>query len=347
MIRGSHLDHRTSQLAIYKGGGHGSDTVVLSLDFSNAFNQRQRHTIAHALYRAPTTSRLWRFFNLCYGSRPSHLGIYDRGTLIYRFINDDRVRQGCPVAAFLYALSVQSIYEAAVSGISGLEAVAIADDFTITGPALSVARALGQLVDACRDDGPILNFSKCKALWAYSTNHPSYAPFCKAMSSYGAPIPISYDAIPLLGAGVGLGNARARFCDAAVELHSNFFAAITHPDMPVQAAMLLLRVSGIPRLTYLTRVIPPAIIRAACENFDSMIMRTVADKCHLPDPATNIEVRRQITLPYRCAGMALTPHTRSSPAAYYSSMAASAHTIVNGSTPEANSDSQEPIPPST
>jgi len=102
--------------------------------------------------------------------------------------------------------------------------------------------------------------------------------------------------------------------------------------MPVQAAMLLLRVSGIPRLTYLMRVIPPAIIREACENFDAMIMRTVADKCNLPDPATNTNVRRQITLPYRCAGMAFSPHTRSSPAAYYSSMAASAHTISNHST---------------
>ena len=168
---------------------------------------------------------------------------------IYRFINDDGVRQGCPVAAFLYALSVQHIYEAAVRGIPGLEAVAIADDFTITGPALSVALAVQQLVEPCKDDGPILNFGKCKALWAYSTNHPSYAPFCAAMSSYGEPIPISYDAIPLLGAGVGLGNSRARFCNNAIQQHSNFFAAITHADMPVQAAMLLLRVSGILRLT--------------------------------------------------------------------------------------------------
>jgi hypothetical protein len=192
---------------------------------------------------------------------------------------------------------VQHIYEAAVRGIPGLEAVAIADDFTITGPALSVAQALQQLVEACKDDGPILNFGKCKALWAYSTNHPSYEPFCDAMSSYSEPIPIFYDAIPLLGAGVGLGNSRARFCNDAIQQHSNFFAAITHPDMPVQAAMLLLRVSGIPRLTYLTRVIPPAIIREACENFDAMIMRTVADKCHLPDPATNTNVRRHITLP--------------------------------------------------
>ena len=107
--------HRT-QVAL-EAGGHGSDTVVLSLDFRNAFNERQRSTIAKALYAAPVTSRLWRFFMLCYGERASHLGIYDRGELVHRFINDDGVRQGCPVASFLYALSVQHIYEAALAGI--------------------------------------------------------------------------------------------------------------------------------------------------------------------------------------------------------------------------------------
>jgi hypothetical protein len=319
--------HRT-QVAL-EAGGDGSDTVVLSLDFRNAFNERQRSTIAKALYDAPLTSRIWRFFLLCYGDRPSHLGLYDRGMLVHRFINDDGVRQGCPVASFLYALSVQHIYEAAVAGIPGLEAVAIADDFTITGPSLSVARALQQLVIACRTDGPNLNFAKCKALWAYSTNHPNYQSFCEAMRSYSEPIPISYDAIPLLGAAVGLGMTRASHCERAVEKHQHFFEAITHPDMSVQAAMLLLRVSGIPRLTYLTRVIPPTVIRAACEAFDARIMQLVADKCHLPDPATNTAVRRQITQPYRCGGMAFSPHTRSSPAAYYASMAASAYNITN------------------
>ena len=132
--------HRT-QLALERGGA-GSDTVVLSLDFRNAFNMRSRAAIATALHKAPRTSKLWRFFHSFYGSRGSHLGSYEKNELIFRFVSDEGVRQGCPVASFLYALSVQHIYEAAVKGIPGLEAVAIADDFTITGPSLLVTRAL-------------------------------------------------------------------------------------------------------------------------------------------------------------------------------------------------------------
>jgi len=53
----------------------------------------------------------------------------------------------------------------------------------------------------------------------------------------------------------------------------------------------------------------------------------VTTKTNLPDPATNGRVRRAVTLPFNCTGMAFTPHTRSSPAAWYSSMAAAARHI--------------------
>jgi ribonuclease HI len=42
--------HKTQTALEAQPGGIGSDTVVLSLDFRNAFNERQRHTIARALY---------------------------------------------------------------------------------------------------------------------------------------------------------------------------------------------------------------------------------------------------------------------------------------------------------
>ena len=321
--------HRT-QLAL-EAGGAGSDTVVLSLDFRNAFNTRKRHTIAAALKAAPSTSRLWRFFDTFYGQRASHLGIYDRGELIYRFVNDEGVRQGCPVASFLYALSVQSIYEAAVAGLPELEAVAVADDFTITGPAMQVALALQQLDRACKEkDGPELNYSKCRVLWAYGTNHSSYAPFQAVMDEFG--IPVVFDSLPLLGFGVGLGMSRVKYCDVAVDSHSYFFDAINHPLMNIQCGMLLLRASGLPRFGYISRVAPPIIARAAAERFDTMIMRAVANKCRLPDPADpgadGVKVRRSITLPTRCTGMAFTPHTRSSPCAFWASLAASAPTMA-------------------
>ena len=112
-------------------------------------------------------------------------------------------------------------------------------------------------------------------------------------------------------------------------MHIHFFAAINHPAMEVQVAVLLLRMSGVPRLGYLARVAPPSILRAAAERFDALIIQTVVAKCGLPDAATHPDIHRLITFPFRCAGMALTPHTRSSIAAYFSSLAASARTITD------------------
>ena len=134
--------HRT-QLALEAGG---QDTVVLRLDFRNAFNERKRHVIARALFDAPLTSPIWRFFMMAYGGVGTHMGVYQRGQLIMRFLNREGVKQGCPIASFLYALSVQHLYEQCVEGIDDLQAYAVADDLTLIGPAVSVVRALRRLI---------------------------------------------------------------------------------------------------------------------------------------------------------------------------------------------------------
>jgi hypothetical protein len=101
---------------------------------------------------------------------------------------------------------------------------------------------------------------------------------------------IRHHSIPLLGSSVGLGMNRADHCLVLLLQQSiiNLFNAIAHADMPVQCALLLLRLSGVPRVT-------PAIIRQACEIFDALIMRSVTDKTNLPDPATSLVVRRAVT----------------------------------------------------
>jgi hypothetical protein len=321
--------HRT-QLALELGRA-GSDTVVLSLDFRNAFNERSRHIIAEALFAADPTSPLWKFFMMAYGRRPAFMGIYQRGELIHHFLNSNGVKQGCPIAAFLYALSVQSIYTNSIAGDKTLEAVAIADDFTITGPSSAVLAALRPLIEICAADGPTLNFTKCVALWAYSTNHVNYQPFRTAMAELN--IPIQYHSIPLLGSSIGLGMNRAPHVLAAADDHQRFFSLLSHKDMPMQIALLLLRLSGVPRFSYLIRVTPPVIIRAAAERFDQLVVTTAATVCKLPDPGKNVDILQAITLPLRLDGMGLTPHTRTSPAAYFSSLAASAFDTANDRTP--------------
>ena len=315
-----------TQLAL-ELGGPGSDTIVLSLDCRNAFNERKRELIAKALFAAPTTSRLWRFFMTFYGNGHSHLGVYSRGELIFNFLNSCGVKQGDPLASLFYALSVQELYVQTLGDDPMLEGVAIADDFTITGPATRVILALHRFIGLTRDDGPALNTKKSKVLWAYSTSHPSYRAFLAEMTELG--IPISYDCIPLLGSSIGLRATRAARCLAAADSHEQFFNALQHEDMPAHIAVLILRSCGQPLFSYLDRVVPPVILREAAKKFDEHILRTMVAICDLPPPdaAGTNSTHRSITLPLRFDGMGFIPHTSRSPSAYWTSWATSAHDV--------------------
>jgi hypothetical protein len=218
---------------------------------------------------------------MAYGGA-STLAVYDRGRLVHTFLADEGVKQGCPVAAFLFALSVQRLFaiESCVQGLE-VEANAIADDLTITGPALAVLAALDRLVARCAADGPELALHKCRFLWPYSTHHPDYPEFLRRATAYG--MEVRYDSIDLLGATVGLANHRAAHCLSTVERQSYFFSACAHDLLPAQVALHFLR-SRLGCTTYLARVTPPSILRSAAERFDERVLLTVAAKVGLPRP---------------------------------------------------------------
>ena len=312
--------HR-AQLAVETGG---SDVVVLRTDFKNAFNIRHRRIIAARLFSSPSTSTIWRFFALAYGgTEGSAMGVYQRGKLIHHFLNNEGVKQGDPLAAFLFALSMQPVYEECVRGIEGVEAVAIADDFTLIGPAKKVVVALERLIALCdEDDGLILNLLKCEVLWVHASNHPSYSSFVEVMNRHH--INIRHDCVALLGSSIGVGMKRQTHVLQSIGTHDQLFRAILHPAMPSQIGLLLLRISALPRLNYLLRVTPPIIIRAAAERFDELIINTAIVKSGLPSPSTNPSTLVILRSPLLYDGLGFRPHTLTSPAAYWSSVASAA-----------------------
>ena len=315
---GVEIATHTAQLALEAGG---DDVVAMRLDLRNAFNERARHVIAEALLACPTTAPVWRFFVAAYGD-PGHVGVYERGRLIRSFLATDGVRQGCPIAAFLFALSVQYLYEASVKRWPAVFAVAIADDLTFVGPAADVLGAFADLRTLCSEHGPALNLGKCTALWPRDTAHPAYGPFVDEVRRLG--VRLRHDCIEMLGATLGLNAARSAACLATLAHHNHFFRRLRHSDLPAQVAMLLLRQSGVPRLTYLARITPPSLFRATAEQFDEQVLRVAALKAGLAQPATTNDTMRIVTTPLRLGGLGLTPHTAISPAAWWASLALAA-----------------------
>ena len=111
----------------------------MKVDFQNAFNTRKRDIVASCLFAAEEAAPVWRFFQFAY-ARPSVLGIYGQGgKLIDSISAEEGLKQGCPLASFAYALSVQPIYQrvdAEVNGPSG-RAVGVSDDLTLVGPVVT------------------------------------------------------------------------------------------------------------------------------------------------------------------------------------------------------------------
>ena len=86
-----------------------------------------------------------------------------------------------------------------------------------------------------------------------------------------------------------------------VKSHDRLFEAILHPSLPFQSALLMLRLSALPRVDYLTRVLPPSIISPALVQFDSMVLDAVVRKLRLPSSLSD-EAQSTLRLPIRLGG---------------------------------------------
>ena len=64
-------------------------------------------------------------------STPLH--IYDHGELVESIQSSEGVQQGIPSAGPMFAVSVQTMYEAVLKDLDDVNAVAVLDDFALVG----------------------------------------------------------------------------------------------------------------------------------------------------------------------------------------------------------------------
>ena len=131
-----------------------------------------------------------------------------------------------------------------------------------------------------------------------------------------------------LGAPVGDDRAGiSEWLHEQVEKHSQFFKLLLRQDMPVQVALLLLRLCMIPCMGYLARVVSPRILDPYATAFDTTVTQTASTKLGLPSSLNNVALI-PLSLPIRLGGFGLRSVRMVSPAAYYASLARAAPYIL-------------------
>ena len=133
---------------------------------------------------------------------------------------------------------------------------------------------------------------------------PCIAESCKPWACWSAPDPQIHE-----------------WLERHIAAHQPLLDTIVHPELPAQVAMLLLRLSVVPLLGYLTRVIRPSLLAPHAKRFDEMVLDTAQRKFALPSPLPDAAVLT-LTQPIRSGGFGLSKAAAVSVPAYFCALSA-------------------------
>jgi len=301
-------------------------TVALKTDFANAFNATSRAQAWRTLLDKPSTSPIWRMFHWAY-SLSSPLLVFDEGKLHTRLASAEGMRQGDPFAAFAFALCVQGLYESVLEGFPEVKAISVLDDLTLVGPVEKVVLVFDRITQRAKEFHLQLRTEKCQV---YIPHQLEDAAIVQRIHAACESRSLQYDTrIEALGVIFGSDEQVLSHAAKSVESHAQFFHCLTHPNMPVQTAFSILRYCGIPRLSFLSRTIPPPLFLPSAARFDDMVrgcfdsmMQIDARSRSLLAPTVTAEqLELRISMPIGRGGMGMRPFTRIAHAAYFSSLA--------------------------
>ena len=327
---GSETAVQLTRALIEESRRHHPSTIALALDVRNAFNTLSRAEAWKALQGSHATRPIHRMFLWAY-SDPSALLLFEpRGKLHSQLASQEGMRQGDPLASFVFALTVQPMYEAAIKNLPDCHAVSVLDDLTLTGPAEQVMQAFERIKLQAPTLGLELQVAKCKAFTPPQMEAAAPEVLARIRSNCASAGLECHSHMEALGVMFGSDTHIEAHLATTVDSHRAFLDILTHPKMPAQIAAALLRQSALPRLGFLARTTHPDNFQAAASKFDGMIERTaecvfnISRHCKTALPSALVtaeQIDERISLPLSLGGLGLRPFTRISHAAYFASLA--------------------------
>ena len=307
---------------------YGPDSIALSLDQQNAFNERRRELIRSALYSSPHADIARRFFHFAY-AESSLLCLYDQHRDIKHVLESAQgVRQGDTMASFYYALSMQNLYVQATAVVppKSVAAFAILDDFTIVGHYDNVIKVFDEFCRLATPEGIILQPSKSQIIWPETRSDPPPSSLQSLASS--RQLPIVRSAV-LLGSLIGATNSNtSSWISAEIAASNTFFSALLHETMKKQIILPLLR-NLLPRFHYLLRTNSPTNSLAACQSISASTREVIAHLAGIKPAELTSQALTQASLPRSAGGLSIRDPTRHATAAWLASIITAIPNIRN------------------
>ena len=270
------------------------------------------------LFKIKDLAPIWPLVHFLY-CQPSLLYVFDKGTLRDIIISAIGARQGDVFGSALFCNGIQSFFKDAMKA-SWAQVRLICDDGTFVGEPRTIARVLDWMVKNCKPrTGLELRADKCEILQPLSARNPAAdAAVADMVAKHN--IKMHTDAMPLLGSVIGLDDAaRRQFVLAKVNLVSQTLRKLEHPDISLQLATNMMRISVTPRLTYLFRTLPPHVCLEGAELLRTRIIKSFCNKQVLTVAG---DLETQLFLPESLAGVGISDPVATLQAAYYASLAA-------------------------
>src|SRR6218665_1554416 len=163
-----------------------SGSVLVKLDFNNAFNFLNRVELVTAVYEQ--IPELYPYCHIAY-SKPTVLKYGN-----FSLFSQSGLQQGDPLAPLLFCLPIQPL----LSSLQSLLRIGFLDDLTLGGPITTVASDVQAIIREAGHMGLTLNFTKCEVIQSHEVDLPA------PLDSFATTPP---DYACLLGAPLSAGNA--------------------------------------------------------------------------------------------------------------------------------------------
>ena len=212
---------------------------------------------------------------------PNDLLVYSNGKLIEVERQEEGVCQGDVTGSFNFCKSIAPILQRVQDMVPLVKVIADADDITIVGEPEEVFRAFDALAVEFETHGIIIKLAKSFCLWPRNTA----VPHSVAEAAGDRNLPLKEAAAKLLGAFIGDDLVSHKlFVAEQLEKSVDALYALSHPAIPSQVALLLLRSCVLPRSNYVLRVSPPSATEEAASLMDQRVAEFCAYKLNLPTP---------------------------------------------------------------